>query len=114
MPLAAVRAARFGYSARPDVLAELAYGFDIWDLSGRWRDRIEWYEIALVTVEGDIPLFVAGQLERREPFSEWWFDVVNDSLNQWGLRKDLHDESKLALDRVLAAFQSAGKLLPLA
>ena len=69
---------------------------------------------SLVTVEGDIPLFVAGQLERREPFAEWWFDVVNDSLSQWGLRKDLHDESKLALDRVLAAFRSAGKTLPLA
>jgi hypothetical protein len=77
MPLAAVRRARFGYAARPDLLAELAHGFDLWDLSGRWRDRTEWYEIALVTAEGEIPLFVAGQLERREPFMQWWFDLAN-------------------------------------
>lgn len=82
IPLAAVRAARFNYAAKPDVLAELAYGFAVWDLCEGWRDRTEWYEIALVTTVGEIPIFVAGQRERREPLLQWWFDLVNDSLSQ--------------------------------
>ncbi len=114
IPLTDVRAARFGYVAKPDLVAELAYGFDPWDLSGRWRDRTEWYEITLITVRGDVPLFIAGQLERREPFMQCWFDLINESLTQWGWRKDVHDESQQALDRVLAAFKSVGKPLPLA
>ena len=114
IPLAGVRAARFGYTATPDLLAEVTFGFNIWDLSGRWRDRTEWYEIAIVTSEGEVPLFMAGQLERREPFMEWWFDLVNDTLAQWGLREDVQETSRRALDQVVNAFRSHGKTLPLA
>lgn len=114
LPLAAVRAARFSYVAKPNLLAELAFGFNLWDLFGRWEDRTEWYQIALVTSEGEIPLFVAGQLERREPFMRGWFEFVNESLAQWGLREDVHEKSRKALEQVVGVFRSAGKALPLA
>lgn len=109
-----IRAIRFAYSERPAVLAELMFGFDAWDLFGRWRDRMEWYEVSLVTQTGDVPIYVVGQLERREPFAQWWFDLINGALERVHMRDDVHQRSLRVLDELRKAFSDAGRPLPLA
>ena len=112
--LAHIRAIRFAYSERPAALAELMFGFDAWDVFGRWRDRLEWYELTLVTKTGDVPIYVVGQLERREPFAQWWFNLINGALERLQIRDDVHQRSLRVLDELRKAFADAGRPLPMA
>lgn len=109
-----IRSLRFSHAEKAAILAETFWGFDAWDISGQWLDGMNWYSISLVTATGDVPLYLVGQLERREPFAAWWFDFVNNMLEKLRLYEDVDERARRVLDEVLRVFRDAGKSLPLA
>ncbi len=110
-----IKALRYGYKTEPSWLTELAFGLDLWDLFPRWTDQCEWYAISLVVNEGpEIPLYVAGQVERREPGLGWWYATLNVLLQRIGLHDDVAERSRAVLNGLLAAFASEGHRLQLA
>ena len=115
VPFEEIRALRYGYKTEPAWLTELAFGFDLWDLFSHWTDQCEWYAISLVLTTGpEIPLYVAGQVERREPFLGWWYRILNGALQRVGIYEDVEGRSRAVLDEVLAAFASVGRQVRLA
>lgn len=112
VPLAEIRGLRYSHSTRP-AFEELIYGLDLSDLSARWRDRIEWYAIAVVTTGDDVPMFIAGQLERRGPYMQWWFDWTERTLAALHLYNDVETRALSVLNQLRAAFRAAGRTLPL-
>ena len=115
VPFNEIRAVRYGYKTEPAWLTELAFGIDLWDMFSRWTDQCEWYAISLVLVqEPEIPLYMAGQVERREPFLGWWYRILTGALQRVGMHEDVEGRSRAVLDEVLAAFVSVGHQLRLA
>lgn len=112
MPLGDVVGLRYTHASRP-AFDEILVDFDLWDLSARWRDQIDWYGIAIVTTGGDIPVYLAGQLDRREPFMQWWFDWTEDVLSSLHLFQHLEERTLSVLTQLRAAFRAAGREVPL-
>jgi hypothetical protein len=80
-------------------LQELVLGLDLTDLLPRYRDTVEWFSIAAVTVgEERIPLYVGGQYMRREFLMTWYINLQATLLEKFGILRDEEVESRAVLE----------------
>jgi hypothetical protein len=109
-----ITAVRFAYEAKTSLSSLAEFDIQRWEKFGAWSDQLDWYEIALVTQDGDVPIFVAGQLDRSLPLLTWLFAFANSLLERWRMVDDIHERSRSVLEDVVAAFREVGHPLPLA
>ena len=109
VPLDSVIGVRYSYSVREATATETPYGPNLWDMFSAYRDRMETYEILIVTSVDAIPIFAATQLERREPLWPWWNDFVTSTLTRWRMIERADCVAQRALDDVLESLRSAGR-----
>ena len=65
---------------------------------GRYRDTIEWHEIAILTSpQGRVPVFRSGRLQRRELFVTVVIDFIERLFIALGLLKDVQRQAAEAL-----------------
>jgi hypothetical protein len=81
-----------------DWVGEFLFGFDFTDLWGRYRDTVEWHEIAILTSpQGRVPVFRSGRLQQREFLATWFFNLQERLLIALGLLHDVEQQSREAL-----------------
>ena len=96
------------------LVEEIWNGLDLWDLTETYRDVNNWFQLSVVLSNGQkIPLYVVGQYEPKELWSEWWFELQRSLLHMVGLFKDVDKTSLVVVKRVQAAFARHGKPLSL-
>lgn len=85
---------------------EFLTGWSIWDF-GKYRDRFLWCHVNLVTDDGvEVPIFVAGQYEKREAFLEGLGVLaVRALLGFMGSYEDVHEYSRKIYHRIKADLQ---------
>lgn len=111
LPLSEVKGFEYRINEKYAVLEELFFGFELTDLLSRYQDTVEWFSIALVTLDGKrIPLYLSGQYCAREFLLGWYIDWQAAFLARLGLLKDVEDQSRSALDLLQSRFGDA-KLL---
>lgn len=104
----------YGMKTSTALAEEIWNGLDLWDLTGMYRDVNNWFQLSAVLHGGQkVPLYVVGQYEPKEPFSEWWFELQRGMLRLVGLFKDVDKTSLAVVKRVQRAFADCGKPLSL-
>lgn len=113
IPLEGIRGLRYRYSSATGLVVPDALGPEA-ALSARpHRDHVDWYEIAVVTDADVVPVYVVGQLERREAVFAWWHRRLFRVLQRLHLINDAEAEARRVLEQLLETFRWAGKTLPL-
>jgi len=113
--LAAIERLDYAWNAEWAFVEELFVGFDPWDVFDTYQDRVNWYQVSVVAAGSRrVPLFVIGQYEPKEPFTQWWFDWQIQVLERWGLYRDAEHQARQTLERLQAAFLRSGRELRLA
>jgi hypothetical protein len=88
-----------------DWVGEFLFGFDFTDLWSRYRDSVEWHEIAIITSpQGRVPVFRSGRLQQREFLMTWLFNLQERVLVALGLLHDVDRQTREALDLLQARF----------
>lgn len=105
-----IRELSFRQSEEPAWFAEFITGFNLWDLSGRYRDQNILFKIDAVSNDGTyIPLYEASQLEEREFWIwGWWTRLVRSILEFVHLTKNADEHSRAVYDELKAEFQRLG------
>jgi hypothetical protein len=81
-----------------DWVGEFLFGFDFTDLWARYRDTVEWHEIAIISASrGRVPVFRSGRLQQREFLATWFFNLQERLLVALGLLHDVEQQSRDAL-----------------
>ena len=82
-----------------DWAGEFLFGFDFTDMWGRYRDTVEWHEIAIITSpQGRVPVFRSGRLQQREFLSTWFFNLQERLLIALGVLVDVEKQARETLD----------------
>ena len=93
-----------------DALAtEWLMGFDFMDLYSRYRDTVEWHEIAAVVAGERIPLFRSGRLQRREFLMGWAIAIEEALLIRVGVLKDVEQQAGQALEQLQSRLGRPGE-----
>jgi hypothetical protein len=88
-----------------DWAGEFLFGFDFTDLWGRYRDTVEWYEIAIVTSpQGRVPVFRSGRLQQREFLATWFFNLQERLLIAIGVLHDVERQARETLELLESRF----------
>lgn len=97
-------------SERTSWLNELITGFNIWDISGKYRDQVITCSIDVVRTDGTaIPLYTASQLEEREFWVwGWWVHAVRGMLEMVKLSTNIDEHSRDVYSRLKEEFQRHG------
>jgi len=96
--LADVRGFDYLVNEEADWMGEFLFGFDFTDLWDRYRDSVEWHEIAIITSpQGRVPLFRSGRLQQREFLMTWFFNLQEQLLIALGLLHDVDRQSRETL-----------------
>lgn len=114
IPLDSIERLDFTYHEKWAGWQELFTGVDLWDLSGKYRDKTEWYEISVVVGNEKTPVFIVGQYNPRELFSRWYFELQARLLARMGLFVNLEEKARDVLDRLQEAFRVSGRQLAFA
>jgi len=103
--LADMRGFDYLVNEEADWVGEFLFGFDFTDLWARYRDSVEWHEIAIVTSpQGRVPVFRSGRLQQREFLMTWFFDLQERLLVALGLLHDVDRQSREALELLQQRF----------
>ena len=114
VPLADIQRLAYRYHEEEAPIAELLRGWDLWDMSKKYRDVTGWFEIAAVLSDGKrLPLYAIGQFEPKELWSGWWYDLQRALLARIGLFTSAEDRSRTVLEELQEAFAAAGRRLSL-
>jgi len=88
-----------------DWIGEFAFGFDFTDMWSRYRDTIEWHEIAiLASPQGRVPVFRSGRLQRREFAFTWFIDLQERFMVWLGLLEDVDKQARETLELLESRF----------
>jgi len=105
-----IRELSYQRSENTSWLNELLTGFNIWDISGKYRDQLITCSIDVVRTDGtSIPIYTASQLEEREFWLwGWWVHVVRTILELVKLSTNIDDHSRSVYSRLRQEFQRHG------
>lgn len=79
-----------------------------------YLDVVDRYDVSLVCRDGDVPVFVAGQVFRRTPGLGWVSHRVTSLLAGWGLVPDVQAHARSVVDELRDEFARRGHPLRLA
>jgi len=112
--LADIQRLAYRYHEEEAVVAELLRGWDLWDMSKKYRDVTGWFEISAVLGNGKrVPLYAIGQFEPKELWSGWWFNLERALLGRVGLFTSAEARARAVLEELKTAFAAAGRRLSL-
>jgi hypothetical protein len=99
VPFTAIKGLEYRAQVKHAFLQELVFGLNLTDLLTRYRDTVEWFSIAAVTVsEERIPLYLGGQYMRREFLMTWYINLQATLLEKLGILRDEEVESRAVLE----------------
>ncbi len=113
VPLGEIERLDFAFRLGQGKGRELLNGLDWWDLTARYEDRTQCYQIAVITPDLRLPIFEVSQWLPREPLMSRVFDSQAHLLARMGLFEDVEERAHDVLTQLQEAFAAAGHPLTL-
>lgn len=104
---------RFSYQRLESREAQEAVGFHMWSRRG-WPYQLDRYDVALVTLTGDIDVFVAAQAFRPLPFAGRPLNLAVALLDRWGFIPNVDAHARAVVDELRHEFARRGRPVSLA